>query len=196
MKKLFRFAAIGFIGISLALTSCGNKTPKKDNTPLPDDEVEVSIPCSGPEYFSTGDFFRANASGESLDQMTAKKKALANARASLATDISSTMQVVGDNYIKSTELNNKEEVLERFEQNSRTIVDQKLKGVKQICERAVKVKSTGKYKYYVAIELSGAELVDAYNEALSKDESLKVDYNYEKFKQTFDAEMAKYKAGN
>jgi hypothetical protein len=38
--------------------------------------------------------------------------------------------------------------------------------------------------------LSGAELVDAYNEVLSKDESLKVDYNYEKFKETFDKEMA------
>jgi hypothetical protein len=188
---MFRFATMGIIGLSFAMiSSCGSKKQAGADIPNPTGEVEINLPCTGPEFFSTDDYFRGTASGESLDQMTARKKALSNARAALATDISSVMQVVGDNYIKSTELNNKEEVLERFEQNSRTIVDQKLRGVKQICERATKVESTGKYKYYVAIELSGAELVDAYNEVLSKDESLKVDYNYEKFKETFDKEMA------
>jgi hypothetical protein len=49
----------------------------------------------------------------------------------------------------------------------------------------------GNYKTYVAIELSADELVKQYNERLSKDERLKIDYDYEKFKQTFDEEMAK-----
>jgi len=195
MKKIVRFAFMGVATLSLALVaSCGSK--KKDNTynpgPTPEDEVEVMLPCTGPQFFSSEEYFRGTATGESLDQMTARKKALSNARAQLATDISSVMQVVGDNYIKSSEVNNKEEVLERFEQNSRTIVNQKLRGVRQICEKATKVKATGKYKYYVAIELSGSELVDAYNESLSKDESLKVDYNYEKFKDTFNKEMANF----
>lgn len=193
MKKIFRFATLGVAIFSLAFTSCGSKKKAYDPGPAPVGEVEVNLPCSGVNFFSDNEFFRGNASGESLDQMTARKKALANARAALATDISSVMQVVGDNYIKSSEVNNVEEVLERFEQNSRTIVDQKLRGVKQICERATKVEATGKWKYYVAIELSGAELVDAYNEVLSKDQSLKVDYNYEKFKETFDKEMANFK---
>ena len=198
MKKIFRVAFLGIATLSLALTSsCGGK--KKANTydpgPTPEDEVEVTLPCTGPQFFSSEEYFRGTATGESLDQMTARKKALSNARAALATDISSVMQVVGDNYVKSTEVNNQEEVLERFEQNTRTIVDQKLRGVRQICEKATKVKETGKYKYYVAIELSGAELVDAYNEVLSQDESLKVDYNYDKFKETFDKEMNNYKEG-
>jgi len=194
MKKIVRFAFLGVATLSLAfVSSCGSKKEKKEYNPgpTPEDEIEVTLPCTGPEYFSTDKVFRGTGTGESLDQMTARKKALSNARAALATDISSLMQVVGDNYIKSTEVNNKEEVLERFEQNSRTIVNQKLRGVRQICEKATKVKATGKYKYYVSIELSGSELVDAYNETLSKDESLKVDYNYEKFKDTFNKEMDK-----
>jgi len=195
MKKIVRFAFLGVATLSLAfVSSCGSKKEKQTYNPgpTPEDEIEVNLPCTGPDYFSTEKVFRGTGTGESLDQMTARKKALSNARAALATDISSLMQVVGDNYIKSTEVNNKEEVLERFEQNSRTIVNQKLRGVRQICEKATKVKATGKYKYYVSIELSGSELVDAYNETLSKDESLKVDYNYEKFKNTFNKEMDKF----
>jgi len=195
MKKIIRFAFLGIAAVSLAfVSSCGSKKGKKvyNPGPTPDDEVEVTLPCTGPDFFSTDKVFRGTGTGESLDQMTARKKALSNARAALATDINSLMQVVGDNYVKSSEVNNKEEVLERFEQNSRTIVNQKLRGVRQICEKATKVKATGKYKYYVSIELSGSDLVDAYNETLSKDESLKVDYNYEKFKEEFNKEMDKF----
>ena len=167
-------------------TSCKSKktTPKKEG------EVELVQYCSGPEYFSDKKTFRSNAIGESLDQMTARKKALADAKAKLAGDISTQMKIVGDNYVKSSEFNNKEEVLERFEENSRTVVNQSLTGTKTICEKFTKTPE-GKYKCYIAIELSGSELVSQYNERLSKDESLKVDYNYEKFKETFDKEMEK-----
>lgn len=173
----------------VALASCGSS---KKAPALPQDEVAVIIPCSGPQYFSNEKHFRANAFGESLDQQTAKKKALANAKSQLAGDIETHVKSVADNYVKSSEFNNKEEALERFEQNSRTIINQKIRGVKQICEQAVRVRSSGKYKYYVAIELSGQDLFESYNESISKDEALKVDYNYEKFKETFDAEMKKF----
>ena len=39
--------------------------------------------------------------------------------------------------------------------------------------------------------LSADDLVKQYNERLSKDERLKIDYDYEKFKKTFDDEMNK-----
>jgi hypothetical protein len=49
----------------------------------------------------------------------------------------------------------------------------------------------GTYKTYIAIELSADELVASYNEKLSKDDRLKIDYDYEKFKETFEKEMEK-----
>jgi hypothetical protein len=49
----------------------------------------------------------------------------------------------------------------------------------------------GTYKTYIAIELSADELVSKYKERLSTDERLKIDYDYEKFKQTFEKEMEK-----
>lgn len=157
----------------------------------PSGETEINVLCSGPEYFTDSKVFRANALGESMDQATAKKKALANARAQMASDISTQLKGVIDNYVNSRELNNVEEVTERFEGLTREVVDQKLSGVRTICEKQVTVNATGNYKTYIAIELSAQDLLAAYNERLSKDDRLKVDYDYEKFKETFDKEMDK-----
>jgi len=97
---------------------------------------------------------------------------------------------VTDNYVNSREFNNKEDLEERFEQLNRTIVDQTLSGIKMICEKQVQVDAGG-YRTYVAIELSASDIVQQYTENLSKDQRLKIDYDYEKFKETFDKEMDK-----
>jgi len=162
----------------------------KEKTKAPKGEVEVVVPCSGSEYFTNNKFFRANSIGESQDQVTSKKKALANARAELAASISTTVKAVTDNYTNSREMNNKEQVEERFEQLNREIVEQRLSGVRTLCEKLMKTEG-GTYKTYIAIELSADELVASYNERLSKDERLRIDYDYEKFKETFEKEMDK-----
>lgn len=162
----------------------------KEKTKAPAGEVEVVVPCSGSEFFTNKQFFRANSIGESQDQVTSKKKALANARAELAASIQTTVKAVTDNYTNSREMNNREQVEERFEQLNREIVEQKLSGVRTLCEKLMKT-STGTYKTYIAIELSADELVASYNERLSKDERLRIDYDYEKFKETFEKEMEK-----
>lgn len=175
---------------AVAFTATFSACKGKKEVVAPKGETEVIIPCSGPEYFSSKKYFRANAVGESIDQMTSKKKAMSNAKAQLAGDISTTMKVVSDNYVKSSEFNNKEELLERFEENARTVINQRLAGIKTICEKLMKTPE-GRYKTYLAIELSGEDLLEEYSEVLSKDESLKIDYNYEKFKETFEKEMEK-----
>ena len=79
-----------------------------------------------------------------------------------------TIKGVIDNYVNSREMNNKEEVGERFEGLTREVVDQKLTGTKVICEKLMRVDATGNYKSYVAIELSAQDLLAAYNERLSQ----------------------------
>lgn len=154
-------------------------------------ETLIEVYCSGPEYFADGEYFRANQVGESVDQATAKKKALSNARADLASSVETTIKGVIDNYVNSRELNNVEEAEERFESLTREVINQKLTGVKTICEKTTKT-DDGKYKTYIAIELSGDDLMNAMNERLSKDAKLKIDYDYEQFKKTFDEEMKKF----
>ncbi len=174
------------------MTACKSKKKAAEAAATPPTgETEIKVMCSGPEFFTNSEVFRANALGESMDQATAKKKALANARAQMASDINTQIKGVIDNYVNSREMNNREEVAERFEGLTREVVDQKLSGVRTICEKQVVVNATGNYKTYIAIELSAQDLLSAYNERLSNDERLRIDYDYEKFKETFEAEMNK-----
>jgi hypothetical protein len=185
MKKLSASATLIFFALAaLMVTGCKSKK-------LPKGESEVNIPCSGSDFFTNNKFFRANSLGESMDLAASKKKALANARGELAASIQTTVKAVTDNYLNSREMNNNEEIEERFEQLNREIVNQKLLGLKTICEQQVKT-SDGTYKTYVAIELSADDLVASYNERLSTDDRLKIDYDYEKFKETFNEEMEKF----
>jgi hypothetical protein len=184
MKNLIKLSFILVAVAAIIIAGCKGKEK------LPQGEQEVIVPCSGPDFFTNNKYFRSNSIGESQDQVTSKKKALTNARNELAQSISTTVKTVTDNYVNSREMNNKEQVEERFESLNREVVDQTITGVRTLCEKLVKT-GNGTYKTYVAIELSADELVSKYNERLSKDEMLKIDYDYEKFKETFDKEMAK-----
>lgn len=179
--------------LSGGMTACKSKKKAAEAATPPSGETEVKVLCSGPEFFTNDEFFRANALGESMDQATSKKKAMANARAEMASAINTTIKGVIDNYVNSREMNNREEVAERFEGLTREVLDQRLTGTRTICEKVMKVDATGNFKTYVAIELSAQDLLGAYNERLSNDERLRIDYDYEKFKETFEAEMNKMK---
>jgi hypothetical protein len=189
MKKLTYSSFVLLALAAVLIVGCKSKEKAKNDVK---GEVEVVVPCSGPDFFTTAKFFRANSIGESQDQVTSKKKALTNARNELAQAIQTTVKTVTDNYVNSREMNNKEEVEERFESLNREVVEQTISGVRTLCEKLMKTEA-GTYKTYVAIELSADELVAKYNERLSKDERLKIDYDYEKFKETFDKEMEKMK---
>ncbi|MEM7549791.1 MAG: hypothetical protein AAF363_08955 [Bacteroidota bacterium] len=174
----------------LCIFSCKNKTPQV----IPSGETEVIVPCSGTEYFSSGEIFRTNSIGESRDQVASKKKALSNARADLAAHVSTTVKAVTDNYLNSREFNNKEEVEERYESLNREVVNQEIRGSKVICEKQTRT-AQGSFKSYIAIELDPKLILEAYNERLSSDERLKIDYDYEKFKKTFEEEMSRMAGG-
>lgn len=181
------------MAIALALGSTSCKSKKKTEqviTPSSEGEIEVKLYCSGAEYFSTKEAFRANAVGESMDQNTSKRKALNEARTQLASSIQTTIKATTDNYVNSREFNNKEEVLERFESLSREVVNQELNGTRTICERLTKT-AQGTFKTYIAIELAADDMFKKVSDRLSKDERLRIDYDYEKFKETFDKEMEK-----
>lgn len=190
MKKLL----LGFASFCLifSLASCGGEKKVASGQPEPMDEkeVEVNLYCS--EYaHSDAEHFRAHAIGESRDPMIAKKKAQSNAKAELAATIQTKIKGVVDNYVNSREFNNKEEVEERFESLTREVINQTLSGITVKCEKMTKT-SGGKYKSYLALEMAKDEMLKACTDKLSRDQRLKVDYDYEKFKQAFNEEMDKF----
>jgi len=192
MKTRITLLAIAAMTM-VAFPSC-KKNKDEVKTPDPKGEVVINEYCSGDQFKSTKEAFRATATGESMDRETAKKKARSNAMSEMAKTISATMKIVGDNYVNSTEVNNKEEVTESFNEMARTVVDQELRGCTELCEKLTQ-RPDGTYVSYVALELGGSSIADAYQAGLSKNDKLKADYNYEKFKETFDKEMEKLSQG-
>ena len=189
MKRLVNFSMVAVAAAAVLIGGC--KSSKKDKTPA--GETEVVVPCSGPDYFTNNKVFRANSIGESMDQVTSKKKALTNARNELAQAIQTTVKTVTDNYTNSTSVDKREQLEQKFESLNREVVDQTLQGIRTICEKLVQTKE-GNYKTYIAIELSADDLVKQYNSRITADEKLRVDYYYEKFKDTFNKEMDKMAA--
>jgi hypothetical protein len=171
------------------LSGCKSSKSTTAVTPTSGEE-EVVRYCYGTQYNSDKEHFRASAMGESMDQMMSEKKAVTEARAKLAAQIETLVKTVTDNYGKSTEVNKKEEMLGRYETLTREVVKQKLTGTIEICNKQTKTKE-GNYKTYVTIELASNDVLNGLNSRLSSDQVLKVDYNYEKFKETFEDEMNK-----
>lgn len=152
------------------------------------EDIEVIVPCSGPEYMPDAEHFRASAMGLSNSQEIASQKAMTAARAKLAAAIQTTVKTVTDNYASSYEVGQQEEAKGRFQTLTREVVNQTLNGVKVICQKMMK-SPDGQYKAYVAIELGGIDVVKAMNNKISNDDKLRVDFEYEKFKKVFDEEM-------
>ena len=182
--KLLSFTAAV---IAMSLAGCKGS---QAITPSENGEVEIIEYCTGSDYNSDSKHFRATATGESLSRETAKKMSRSNAESRLARSISATLSIVTDNYVNSSSFNNKEEVTETFNDMARTVVEQELRGAIIICEKLTQ-KTDGAFVSYISIELSGEGIAQAYNERLSKDERIMAEYNYENFKETFEAEMNK-----
>ena len=146
MKKVY------LLGLAtMLMCACGGQKQMVQKT-LPED-VEVIVPCSGPEYMTSAEYFRANAMGMSNSMEIASQKAMTAARAKLAAAIQTTVKTVTDNYASSYEVNQQEEARGRFQSLTREVVNQKLNGVRVICQKTMK-SPEGQYKCYVAIELA------------------------------------------
>ena len=193
MYKSFNLLIASALIISLGLSSCGSK--KKATNVSKQEEELITYYCSGEDYRTDKKHFRANAIGESRDQMVARKKAMSNAKAALAGQIETVIKGTTDNYVNSREFNNVEEVEERFETLNREVINQQLNNVKTICQNHTRTKE-GKYKTYLAIEMDTDALEKAIKERLSKDKRLRIDYDYEKYKETFEKEMEKMENQN
>ncbi len=184
MKKI-SMIAMAALGVA-CLTGCGS-TQAVTQTPQ---DVEVIVPCSGPEFMTNNEYFRASAMGLSTDMNIAKKKAMTEARTGLAEAINIKVQAVTDNYSSSYQQGENEEAKSRYQSLGRQVVSQELSGVRVICEKTMKTPD-GKYKVYVAVELAGNEIMEAMANRIKSDDKLRIDFEYEKFKKVFEEEMSK-----
>lgn len=191
MKNKFSTLAWLAAGTALVLSGCkGNK--ETASTPETRGEVRIVEYCSGPDYLTNGEYFRASATGTSPQREIAKKIARQNAEATLARAVEATVEIVAENQATQLGFGTTEEATSKFNELSRTIVNKKLTGAITICQELTMTEDK-KYIAYLAVELSGAELANAYVEGLKQEERIRAEYNYDQFKETFEEVMSNYR---
>lgn len=153
-------------------------------------DVAIDAPCSGADFNTDKDYFRANMTALSSDMGMAKTKALSSARGELATSVNAEMKRVLEEYKSSYQSGESEEMKRKDEDLIRTVVNQTLNDTRVICEKMMKTPD-GKYRAYVAVEMAKENILKGIENQLKADEKLRTDFEYEKFKKTFEEEMNK-----
>ena len=186
------FQKIGFVLIASMILFSACKSAKKSTTfQKENNAVEIILPFTGPEYSSNKDLFRARQSGTSPDLPTAKKIALQNAKAEIASDIESVIKRTTDQYTTQRTIATKQEFKNKFEELSREVVKQNVVDATTIAEKVFKEKD-GSYTYWVVVEVPKQSVVEGLNNKISKNQNLQLDFEKSQYEKTFNAEMDKF----
>jgi hypothetical protein len=185
-NQFFTVAVAAIIVAGVTFTGCKTSKPSVQSG-----STEISVPLSGKEYRSNKDYFRASQNGKSPDLATAKKIALQNAKTELAGNIQTTIKAITDNYTNQRTVGDRQEFENKFEEMSRTVVNQTLNDVRIIEEKTFK-EADGKFTHYVAIEMSREALANAVADRISKDAKMQLDFDKYQFMKTFNDEMQKF----
>ncbi len=182
MKSTLKLA-LGLILVfsltNLTLNSCRTFGPG---------ETKTKNPCATKKYRSTRTTFRYSSFGESRNETLAKKMAMSEARAGLASLINTTVKSVTDNYVKSGNYENADEVMSNYQSLAREVVNQSLMGSRIKCEKSSRTKQ-GTYKHYICLEIKAKDILYGLDSRYNNSAILKSDYNYERFRRAFEREM-------
>lgn len=135
-------------------------------------------PCTGSQYSTNAEFFRASASGQSGDATASKKKATITARTTITNQIKAKAEMAAKSQSKfgSAEMTEFLDLVQMATQ-------QEAANLKVICENSQQ--TGGKYKTDVVVELSKAEVLGSIIEQVKGDDKLKGIFEEGKFKQAF-----------
>lgn len=183
-KILFNVILVVLASFTVLFTSCKGKQNAAGKG-----AKELTIPCA---EFGKGDdnYFRADASAESMNLQASREKALLNAKQRLSGFISSKIKAVNDRYMSETTVGKTSDYEEKFEGLTREVINQQLVGVKVTCEKPMQT-ADGKYQTFIALEVKKEELLKGMQDKLSNNQKLKVDYDKMKYEKIFNEEMKK-----
>lgn len=186
MKKTSRIA-FTLVVFSICLYNCKTTTPITEKT----NAEEVELPFTSKEFRTDKENFRASQTGLSPDLATSKKIALQNAKTELASNVQTTIKAVTDNYTNQRTFNDRQEFENKFEELSRQVTNQQLTNVKIIGEKSF-IEADGRYRYYIAIEMSMDAMKNQLYKGISNDEKLQLDFDKYLFEKVLNEEMEKF----
>ncbi len=184
-----RILGIGLFTLVLVAGMISCKSKEKVSTNSEVGTILENMPCED-KGRSDKNFFRASAMATSSDMSLAKEKALLNAKQRLVTLINSNTKSVTDRYVNEREFGDASEFEQKFENLTREVADETISNIVVACEKA-SVLNNGKYRGFIAIEVSKEDILNGINNKLSQNQKLQVDYDKKKFEEIFNQEMEK-----
>jgi hypothetical protein len=185
MRKVMFFAAV-VAGVML-MSSCGGK--KKATATTNTMGREVVIPCNDMDFHSDKTHFRGTGIAEGVNMASVRRRANLDANAALAASINRTIKSVTDRYTQDITAGNANEFAEKFEDMTRSVVNQSLNNVATVCSKVFE--NDGKFSAYVAVEVGKDEFMKEISTRVSNDARLRLDYDKMKFEKIFNEEMEK-----
>jgi hypothetical protein len=183
--KVFVFAAL--IAGVLFMVSCGGK--KKTTATSDALGKELVIPCSDMEFHSDKTHFRGTGMAEGTNMASVRRRANLDANAALAASVNRTIKSVTDRYTQDITVGDANEYAEKFEDMTRSVVNQSLNNVSTVCSKVFE--KEGKFSVYVAVEVGKDEMLNNISSRISNDARLRLDYDKMKFENIFNEEMEK-----
>lgn len=189
MKKPEISTVLFFLAVmatAVLFNGCKSKEKTTDYSAL---GTEVVTPCSENDYHSDLTHFRGTGMGEGVNLASARRKANLDANAMLAASINRTIKSVTDRYTQDITVGDVNEFNEKFEDLTRSVVNQELNNVAVVCNQTFE--KEGRYSVYTAVEVSKDELLNNISTQINRDDRLRLDYDKMKFEQIFNEEMEK-----
>jgi len=182
--KLVLLAVV--IAGSFNMTGCKSKKAAPAPEPI---GREIIIPCSDEEFRSDQTHFRGTGMAEGVNMASVRRRANLDANAMLAASVNRTIKSVTDRYTQDITVGDANEFAEKFEDMTRSVVNQSLNNVSTVCSKVFE--KDGKYSVYVAVEVAKDEMLNNISSRISNDARLRLDYDKMKFEQIFNEEMEK-----
>ena len=117
----------------------------------------VNEPFSGRSYMSNARYFKATGKGVSQNENVSKSKADMEAHKALAQQVSTSIQVVADNYMQDVQGAHVNEAAEVFKSLTREITNTTIVDLRQTGSKKY-IQDDGKYAVYVAYEIKKAAM--------------------------------------
>ena len=130
-------------------------------------------PCTGSEYATDAEFFRAYASAQSSD-----KKAMTGARTALENQIKTKAEAAAKSQTKISGAD-----IAQFNSLIQGVIQQEVVKMKVICENSEQ--AGGRYKTHIVVEVTKASVLTNIVNSAKSDEKLKANFEEGKFKQAF-----------
>ena len=178
--------------VLVIFTSCSSSKKVAETTATGETREEFVAPCADFNE-NTTDAFRATASATSPNLQFARDKAMGLARNALAQKIEVSINGAFDNFANQYDVGNEEEFKDVTKNITAQVIDQMLSGINVVCEKYYTL-SSGKYEVWVGIEMPVDNVGRSIYDQVSNEEKIRLDYEYEKFKEEMIKEIERRKA--